>query len=210
MKDKEMDILNLIKNRRTIRKYKDIPISKDIIEKIIEAGRWASSIHGFQPWRFVVITNHLLIKKISGILSKKSKVTCSGVDKVLSLTASTIANAPAIILIYNQNIFKDISYKFLKIKNTENSKIETISGVRIAEVSEIEAISGAIQNMILVAESLGIGSCWNTIPLFCEKEINELLGNNEQLIAVLTLGYPAEKGRRSPRKSIDKIVQYKY
>ncbi len=63
--------------------------------------------------------------------------------------------------------------------------------------------------MILVAESLGVGSCWLDTPLFCEKEINKLLGiKDEKLIAILTLGYPAEKGRRSKRKSLSETVRF--
>jgi len=63
--------------------------------------------------------------------------------------------------------------------------------------------------MILVAESLGIGSCWLTISLLCEKEINKLLGvKNEKLVAVLTLGYPQERGKRSKRKPISETVKY--
>lgn len=205
-----MDLLELIKGRYTVRKYKKKPISKKAIGKIIEAGRWASSVHGFQPWRFVVITNHSLINKISNILLKKAKRMTTSAKQLLILTASTIGNAPVVILVYNQNIFKNVSSKFYKIKKAEASKSEAFIGIRIAGLSEIEAISGAIQNMILIAYSLGIGACWNTIPLFCEKEINLLLENNEQLVAVLTLGYPAEKAKRSQRKGSDKVVDFKY
>lgn len=194
-----MEILKLIKNRIAARKYKDKPIPNRILDKIIEAGRWGPSVHGFQPWRFIAITKVSLIKEISNVLLNKSEELGSGIDRFLSLTAKTIANSPLIILIYNTNILKDVSYKLYKI----NKKY-----INIAELSEIQAISAAIQNMMLVADNCGIGSCWNTIPLFCEKKINKLVGNKEQLLAILTMGYPAEKSKRSPRKRIDKIVQY--
>ena len=143
--------------------------------------------------------------EISDILIGKSKTIGSGLEKLLLLTAKTIANAPAIILVYNQNVFKDVAYKFHKISNEKVEK----RYINIAELTEIEAISGAIQNMILSAHELGVGSCWNTIPLFCDKEINGVLKTDEQLIAVLSMGYPAEDGRRSKRKSADKTVKYK-
>jgi nitroreductase len=192
-------LLELICNRCTVRKYKDKPIQKQFIDKIIDAGRWGPSVHGFQPWRFIVITNVSLIRGISNILLKKSSELGSGTDRFLSLTAKTIANAPVIILVYNTNILREVSLKLYKI----NRKY-----IKIAELSEFQAIAAAIQNMILLADSYGIGSCWNTMPLFCEKRINKLVGNNDQLIAILTLGYPAEKSKRTPRKSVDKIVHY--
>lgn len=194
-----MKLLELICNRCTVRKYKDKPIQKQFIDKIIDAGRWGPSVHGFQPWRFIVITNVSLIRGISNILLKKSSELGSGTDRFLSLTAKTIANAPVIILVYNTNILREVSLKLYKI----NRKY-----IKIAELSEFQAIAAAIQNMILLADSYGIGSCWNTMPLFCEKRINKLVGNNDQLIAILTLGYPAEKSKRTPRKSVDKIVHY--
>lgn len=197
-----MDIFKLIKNRCTVRKYKDLPIPREIIDKIIEAGRWGPSVHGFQPWRFAVVTNASLIKKISSTLLEKAEELKSVINRFLSSTAATIDNAPLIILVYNQNIFKEISYKFYY-------KIGDKKYLKISELSEIQAISAAIQNMILVADSLGIGSCWNTIPLFCEREINKIVGNKEQLVAILTMGYSAEKGKRSQRKAVEKMVQYK-
>jgi nitroreductase len=193
-----MNILNLVKRRVTVRKYKKKRIPIKTIDKIIEAGRWGPSVHGFQPWRFIVITKTSKIREISDILLKKAKELGPGIDKSLFLTANTIANAPVTILVYNQNILKEVVSRFYKLKKKH---------IKIAELSEIQAISAAIQNMILIADNFGIGSCWNTTPLFCEKEINKLLGNNEQLIAILTVGYPAEQGKRSQRKTINNVVQ---
>ena len=62
--------------------------------------------------------------------------------------------------------------------------------------------------MILMADTLGLGSCWLVFPIFCEKFINKLLGFDGQMVAMLTLGYPAEVGARSARKPINDIVGY--
>jgi nitroreductase len=188
-----MEILELIKKRTTIRKYRNKMVPIKTVKKIIAAGIWSSAIHRFQPWKFIVISNKILKRKISNSLLQKSRVIGDGPDKLLFLTSNTIANAPQIILVYNQQDFRNIAFKLFKIKK---------SYIGIAEHTEIQAISGAIQNMILVASKSGIASCWNTMPLFCEKEINKLLKTNDRLVAILTLGYPAEEGGRSARKEI--------
>ncbi len=200
-----MDLLELIKGRYTVRKYKKKPISKKAIGKIIEAGVWASSVIGMQPWRFVVITDRLLNMKISNILIMKAEEVDS-VKNLLHTTAKTIANSPMIILVYNRNIIKNIERNIFKIKKEYLKK----KHIEIAEKAEIEAISGAIQNMILVADTLGIKSCWNTIPLFCDKEINDLLKAqiNHQLVALLTFGFPSETTKRSPRRPLSETVHY--
>lgn len=50
-----MDILETIKSRRSIRKFKNIQVPEELLEKILEAGRWAPSGLNNQPWRFAVI-----------------------------------------------------------------------------------------------------------------------------------------------------------
>ena len=57
-------VLSLIKTRRSVRKYKDQPISNGDLKKILEAGRWAPSGANLQPWRFIVIQDKTLIKQI--------------------------------------------------------------------------------------------------------------------------------------------------
>lgn len=193
-----MDILKLIKKRTAIRKYKSKRLARKKVEHILEAGIWSSSVHGFQPWEFI-ITNQNVIKKISAIMFKKSLKIGNRIDSLLRLTADTIAHAPVLIVVYNQNIFRSASWRLFKIRK---------SLIRIAEATELEAISAAIQNMILTAESQGIGCCWNSTPLFCEKEINKLLKNNNRLTAILSLGYPDEKGRRTVRKSIAERIKF--
>ncbi|MFH1441954.1 MAG: nitroreductase family protein, partial [Candidatus Omnitrophota bacterium] len=78
------------------------------------------------------------------------------------------------------------------------SKITTAAG--------ISAISATIQNMLLVAESLKLGSCWLDSPLLYDSEINKILKVKNKLMAILTFGYPDEKGKRVPRKSISEFL----
>lgn len=55
----------MIKTRRSVRKFKPDQIPDDLIEQILEAGRWAPSGQNNQPWRFAVIRNRERIKAIS-------------------------------------------------------------------------------------------------------------------------------------------------
>ncbi len=64
-----MDILEVIKTRRSIREYKPDPISEEEINKILEAGRWAPSASNSQPWRFIVLRNEETKKKLADTLT---------------------------------------------------------------------------------------------------------------------------------------------
>ena len=200
-----MEILELVKKRCSIRKYKEKFIPEKILNKIIEAGIWGPSVPSFinqsQPWKFVVIRNKELKKEITKIIERKAKSCGAGVNILLFSAKNTIEGASVIILIYNT--------KRLEYLIKEKFKVIYSRFASLIKTAQLSAISAAIQNMILVAESLGIGSCWLDTPLFCEKEINKLLGiKNEKLVAILTLGYPREKGKRSKRKPISETVKY--
>jgi nitroreductase len=80
------EVLNTIKNRRTIRKFKPNPIDDEMLQVILEAGRWAPSFSNLQPWRFIVIRD----QGLKNLLDKAAR------ESVLHLG---INEAPAVILV---------------------------------------------------------------------------------------------------------------
>lgn len=197
-----MEILKLIKERKTIRKYKDKKIPKKIIDKIIEAGVWGPSVPSFlaiQPWNFVVVQSKNMIEKLSDIILLKAKNSPVAVNVLLKSGGNIIRRAQTVILVYNSDELDKIKHKY----KTVYSSYKDIIGF-----AQLSAISAAIQNMIIMAESLGVGSCWLDTPLFCKKEIAAVIEPAGDLAAVLTFGYADEKGFRSPRKPKSEGVRY--
>lgn len=162
-----MDILKLIKSRRSIRKYSDKPVSKKDIGKILEAGRWAPSGMNNQPWRFVVVTEKEMIIKISESTKYKK----------------TVAGAKLLACVF--------------IDNNEGYNRD----------KDVQAIGACLQNMLLEIHSLGLGACWIGEILNQRGQVEELLDVPEsfELMAVLTIGYPAEKGK-SCRNKLAEII----
>ena len=194
-----MDLLKLIKSKCAIRKYKDKPIRSRDIGKIIEGGKWSSSVLGVQPWLFVIITDKKIIVRISDILSQRCERLDFKFSFVMRKAASIIRNAPAVIAIYNSGILVSKFSGLFPLKEQD---------VDIIKLTEAQAIAGAIQNMALVAESLGIGSCWLTLPLFYKAEVEKILNTKGGLFAFLTLGYSAEESKRALRDSDSKTIKY--
>ncbi len=62
-----MDVLEALMKRRSIRRYKSTPVEKEIIEKIIDAGRFAPTARNVQPWEFIVVTNPDMRQEIADI-----------------------------------------------------------------------------------------------------------------------------------------------
>lgn len=62
-----MDFFEVVKNRKSVREYLDKEIKKDLVEKIIDAGRLAATARNEQPWEFVATSDKGILKKICGM-----------------------------------------------------------------------------------------------------------------------------------------------
>ncbi|NIQ07938.1 MAG: nitroreductase [Candidatus Korarchaeota archaeon] len=69
-----MEVLDAIKERRSIRKYQPRAVEEEKINKVLEAGRWAPSGSNRQPWRFVVVTKDRLREKLRNVAHDQSFV----------------------------------------------------------------------------------------------------------------------------------------
>jgi len=82
-----MDIFTAINTRTCVRKYRDNPVPKDVLEKLVDAGRRAPSAHNKQPWEFIIITHKETRRKIAALTDY----------------GQFIENAPACIAVYCEN-----------------------------------------------------------------------------------------------------------
>ncbi|MBI5640851.1 MAG: nitroreductase [Nitrospirae bacterium] len=163
-----MDILELIKTRRSVRQFQERPVRAAEIRKILEAGRWAPSGLNNQPWRFAVITNNRLREEFSR----------------LTHYARVIKSANVLIAV------------FLDTENSYN------------RMKDIQAVGACIQNMLLEAHSIGIGSVWLGEILKSEERIGEILNLDKglELMAVLAFGYPDKKPKAVKRRAISELL----
>lgn len=126
--------LETIKNRRSVRKYQDKQIKDEELEKILESAIYAPTGHNDQPWHFTIIQNKDLINEIN-----------VGAKEVMSkMDVEWIANMGKA---ENLNIF-------------HNAPTVLIVSAKKNAVTPIPDCSAAVQNMLLAAESMDIGSCW--------------------------------------------------
>jgi nitroreductase len=83
----KVDILNLLKSRRSIRIYQDKPIPQDLLLQILEAGRWAPTGANLQPWHFIVVTDAETRKRIGEVA------------RFFFIKSSHVERAPAILVL---------------------------------------------------------------------------------------------------------------
>jgi len=186
----------LIKSRKTIRRYKSDKLPFDSIEKMLESSRYAPSAHNIQPWKFVVISDEKLVSNIYEIMIEKEKKLLAGFNVVMKETAKCLIGCPCLIVAYTDN---SIAKKFSRFGEPYK---------KIANIYEVQSVSFALYNIILSAHAAGIGSACLGMALFCESEINKLLNQNWKMQALLSLGFPNEIPVTKERKPLSEIVTY--
>ncbi|MDQ5986147.1 MAG: 5,6-dimethylbenzimidazole synthase [Syntrophus sp. SKADARSKE-3] len=188
-----MDVLKAIKNRRSCRNFLAEPISSDLIEKILESATWAPSAANNQPWEFIVITNKEIKDKIhfESMICKKKIYDRSGWKWVDKYQAGFIMEAPVIIAVVG-----------------DPEKIGAHKYLKGTEAIYQHGCAAAIQNMLLAAHALGLGSLWFT--LFDRDIMKQTLGIEEtkEPLAMICIGKAAGSPLQTPRKEIKQITRY--
>lgn len=174
-------IMQIIKKRYSVRKYKDKKIEYSLIKKCVEAARLAPSAENVQPWRFLVIDDKDILKQVK-------KAAFSGIYSFTKWANS----APVIIVILAQ---PDL------LANKIGSKIQGTAYYLID-------IGIAVEHLILQATELNLGTCW--IGWFDTKKTRRVLKipKKYKIVSLLTLGYFTynQKQNKKKRKSLDNVL----
>lgn len=196
-------VYDSIYKRRSIRKYKCDMLEKEKIEKIIDAARVAPSGKNRQPWKFIVYggeeKKNILSEMRKGIkrelkepLFKDSKKLLPDADNTLRI----MMNAPVVVFVINTN---------------GKSPMESIDmDDRFSEICDTLSIGAAIENMLLMAQELGVGSLWIGNTCFAYRELVEYIGEEGQLIGAVAFGIADEEPEARPRKKLEDIVEYHF
>lgn len=180
------ETIKTIYERRAVRKYDERPIEKALINEVIEAGRMAPSAINMQPWKFYVLTNKELIKRLSKEISRAavSEFSKMKIRKLMKLAAS----------------FFHLSHglDFLKLEDAVfhgAPAVIFISSPKTNEWADLD-IGMCSQNIMLAAQSLGLASCPIGFAKYVEKTKSyKKLGiaETEQVIIAIIIGYGVEK-----------------
>jgi nitroreductase len=178
-----MTILDIIKQRRSIRSYSDKPIEREKIKTCLEAARLAPSACNSQPWKFIIVDDKKLKDKI-----------CNKAFKGIYQISAFAKKAPVIIAIVSEKskfwarvggLIRDIKYYLIDI-----------------------GIAG--EHFVLQAEELGLGTCW--IGWFDEQPVKSLLHvpKEKRIDVLLSLGYPDNnvKSARHEREPMSHMATF--
>ncbi len=202
--------LELVKKRRSVRRFKNEPIPRVTIERILEASRYAPSAGNTQPWEFIIVEDPTTKKSISKNIGLKIK-TQTEKDQTLHPNAAVqphLFTAPVLIVVCGDPRLRD-AYPAWKDRN----------------LLFHQSLSNCIYAMQLAAACFGLATAWATIQSGpTEIEVKKLLGIPDiySVDHIVPLGYPDEEQENRPpglrivterarfRRELKDIIHYEH
>jgi nitroreductase len=186
------NILELVKKRRSIRRFKIDPIPDDYIDKIIEVARHAPSVFNIQPWEFIVVKDKDLRSKIVDLLPAPNDLLDEADFRIAPVyiielcDPRTKAGLPE-ILVNNENINETLVFS---------------------------SLANSFLYMMLAATSLGL-TCQRVSPVDSpnvQPRLKKLAGIPDlfKVYAMLALGYPAKEPGTKLLRDTAGMVHYDY
>jgi nitroreductase len=188
-----MEFSELCKKRRSCRAFKDIPVTREQLQKITKAGQWAPSPLNQQPFQSIAVTDPDIKAQIqkSGIEAKQIVADNGGPDWAKKYPMNFVKECPLIlVVVYDSE------------KGGLGNYFDQPHGA-------LQSTSACIQNMMLMAADLGLGSLWFTF--FNPASLKQILDIPEKLdvAGAILIGAPAMEAKAPGRKD-PKIHQNRY
>ena len=206
----------LFKARRSIRKWKTDSVPEELLLKAIEAAEWSPNSGGKQPYHCYVINNR---EKIAEIGKAAQEVT----DYLVTLCKSErdreavekwqkhsgfFVKAPVLIAV-SASIYQNVSDK-LQAENMDDPKVCEISRCRQIASSRVQTVGAFVDHLLLALHTLGLGAVWMAGPTQAKTAVEKIIniGQNEDFVALIPVGYPDEQPVAPKRKPVEEVATF--
>jgi len=184
-----MELTEIIRKRRSVRRYREEPVPEELLRELLELACWAPSAENEQPWYFVALTRSEELQRLQQTMEQVAEDMKGHLEEYLPkhprIVAQTtdflrrLGGAPVCILAFLQRDYGEL------------------------RDSMLESTAAAIQTLLLAAKERDLGTCWINAAthLGYGPVLRELYAPNKgELVSVVTLGYPERTPIAAGRK----------
>ncbi len=198
-------VMELLKSRRSVRKFAGEPPSRSQIEGVIAAAGWAPSNHNRQGWKFIVFTD---LREIRDLAARSRQSLRAG---VAALPRQVAQHADE--LVHFAGAFAEAPVVILAMHKKSPAMGRALLAGAASGLASGEALSTAmaVQNLLLAAHAGGLGACVMTAPLLAGdvwKAVADLPAGFEPT-CIIAVGRPAENPDPPRRKTLENIIDYR-
>lgn len=199
--------------RRSVRRFKPEVPDRELIERVLEAATLAPSASNKQPWRFLVVTNRALIARAATAVreavdrvSGHVPPTLEGTFRAYGDYFTRFETAPVVIVA----LFRTLTV----LSNLVDAKLPPGDVARIATMERDSGLIGtalALQNLMLMAHTLGLGTSGMTGPLVAADALRAIfeVSPSWEIAALVPLGFPADVPPPTSRKPLGRVLEWR-
>jgi F420 biosynthesis protein FbiB-like protein len=190
-----LNTLEAIAARRSIRRFKGDPVPDEVLRTILTAATQAPSGKNRQPWRFVVVSGDKRADMVRIMREGIAEAKAHGEDPGSSeWTAAIMEQAPVTVFVFNPH----------GLYPWEPHSVEQM----FEAVVNTQSVGAAIQNMLLAAQEVGLGSLWICDVFYAYSKLCTWLGEEGEMIAAVALGYADESPKARPRRTVHNVTRW--
>jgi nitroreductase len=201
-------LLELMKGRRSVRKFRSEPVPRELVERLLEAARWAPTAGNRQGFRFLILQSPARIAALAAAVR----------TRIAALREAVRADAREQAGRYLENFahFDTAPLVLAPIfrQGPDLLRASLESGAprteRPSERDGLCSVSAAILCVLLASSALGLGACWMTGPLIATGELEGALAvpAGWSLAALIPVGFPAEQPTPPPRRTAAQLMRW--
>ncbi|MEW6186048.1 MAG: nitroreductase family protein [Thermodesulfobacteriota bacterium] len=214
----ELDKLEeLIKTRRSIRRWQDKPVPETLLLKAVELAAWAPNGGNQQNWFFYIITGRQTLKAIADAVQSSVDLMASWPEAVefgetfkrYSQFSTFFRNAPAAIAVASSR-YQSIADRLLEKRADADPKAKEMRQKRNIADSRIQSTAASVAYLLLVLHQMGLGATWMTGPMQAAGEIEKILQVKPgwDLVTFIPVGYPEGPVKDPGRKPIGEVTEW--
>lgn len=179
------DARALFRARRSIRRFRPEKPEVDLLSQVVETALWAPAPHHLRPWRFALLLEEAAKRRLATAMARRWVADMLGdgipeaeAQRTAEASIQRLSNAPALLLGCL------VSEGMTSYSDDRRRRAEWGMGLL--------SLGAALQNVMLAAAAVGLGTCWIAAPIFAPAEAREALGLPEDWTpqALLMLGRP--------------------
>jgi coenzyme F420-0:L-glutamate ligase/coenzyme F420-1:gamma-L-glutamate ligase len=197
----DQKLIVAINERRSVRRFHQEPVARTVVERILAAATRAPSAHNRQPWRFAILDDETSKQSLAKAMGERLRADraadgdeMSAIDTDVSRSYSRITGAPVVIVVCADARVMD------HYPDRRRSEAEYLMAV--------QSTAMAVQNLLLAAQSEGLGASIMCAPLFCPDTVAEVLDVPREWKAqmLVMIGTAASGGSGRPRLAPDQVA----
>jgi len=195
----ESETLETISARRSVRTFTKDEVTDDQVQALLRAANQAPSAHNQQAWRFVVLQGQKK-NELAQLVTSQAASFPRPAAALLRMGAKSILSAPVVIAVANTgDLIRHGTDLFQVRKEMAHDFFRTM---------EIQSSAAAVQNILLAATSLGLGTVWLGILYLIKDEVLRFLGEPEgEFMAVVPVGRPVKVGSGPSKDPVEMKVK---